>query len=80
MNPVPLEVIDMYCEVHERPKTMDCEICGKPLCKQCAEFVEGGWLCPDCARQERQVALQRFDPMYREPATVAGTSNVYIDE
>ena len=35
----------MYCEVHERPKDMDCEICRKPLCKECAEFVEGGWLC-----------------------------------
>ncbi|MGD9139908.1 MAG: hypothetical protein PVJ42_00045 [bacterium] len=70
----------MYCEVHERPKTMDCEICGKPLCKQCAEFVEGGWLCPECVRQERQAVLQRFDPLHRETAAVGSASYAHTDE
>jgi hypothetical protein len=80
MNPVPLEVIDMYCEVHELPKTMDCEICGTPLCRKCAEFVEGGWLCHACARKERHSVLVRFDPHYRELVAGGDVSTALLEE
>lgn len=79
MDPVPLEVFDMYCEVHELPRSMDCEICGTPLCKECAEFVEGGWLCHSCARRERHAVLIRFDPHYRE-VSAGSTSHTYVEE
>jgi hypothetical protein len=80
MDPVPLEVYNMYCEVHERPKDMDCEICSMPLCKECAEFVEGGWLCHDCARRERHAVLIQFDPYRRELAAVGSSSTALLNE
>lgn len=80
MNPVPLEVFDMYCEVHERPKSMDCDICGMPLCKECAEFVEGGWLCHTCARRERHAVLVQFDHHYRDLAVVGDSCTALIEE
>lgn len=73
MDPVPLEVCDMYCETHGRPRDMDCEICGNPLCKDCAEFVEGGWLCHACAKRERHAVLIQLDH-HRELASVGSSS------
>jgi len=70
----------MYCEVHERPKSMDCDICGMPLCKECAEFVEGGWLCHACARRERHAVLVQFDPHYRDLAVVGDSCAAPVEE
>ena len=70
----------MYCEVHERPKDLDCDICGMPLCKECAEFVEGGWLCHDCARRERHAVLFQFDAHYREMAAAGGSAHSVLEE
>ncbi len=63
----------MYCETHGRPRDMDCEICGNPLCKDCAEFVEGGWLCHICAKRERHAVLIQLDH-HRELASVGSSS------
>lgn len=70
----------MYCEIHERPKDMDCEICGIPLCKECAEFVEGGWLCHSCAKRERHTVLVQLDPYSNGLAVVGSTSHVPMEE
>ena len=65
----------MYCEIHERPKDMDCGICGKPLCKECAEYVEGAWLCHACAQKERHAVLTFFDLQRRDVVPVGDSSH-----
>ena len=53
---------------------------GLPLCKECAEFVEGGWLCHTCARKERHAVLVQFDPHYSELTAVGDSCTSLIEE
>jgi hypothetical protein len=61
------EVVDsdvqLYCYRHpNRPTSLRCYKCNKPICSECTEKTPVGYLCPDCHR-EAEDAFYNANPL-----------------
>ncbi|MFN2191506.1 MAG: hypothetical protein ACK2U0_07710 [Candidatus Promineifilaceae bacterium] len=44
--------VQLYCYRHpNRPTSLRCYKCNKPICSECTEKTPVGYLCPDCHRE-----------------------------
>lgn len=48
----------LYCYIHpNRPTTLRCNRCDRPICAECAIRTPTGYRCPECVKQQQK----RFD-------------------
>ena len=45
----------LYCYIHpNRPTTLRCNRCERPICAECAIRTPTGYRCPECVRQQQK--------------------------
>ncbi len=45
----------LYCYIHpNRPTTLRCNRCDRPICAECAIRTPTGYRCPECVRQQQK--------------------------
>ena len=66
------EEVTLYCYYHpDRPTTLRCNKCGKPICTQCAIRTPVGYRCPDCVREQQDKFYTATGSDILKGATVA---------
>ncbi len=62
----------LYCYYHpDRPTTLRCNKCGKPICTECAIRTPVGYRCPDCVREQQDKFYTATSSDILKGATVA---------
>ncbi|HTP02188.1 MAG TPA: B-box zinc finger protein [Anaerolineales bacterium] len=49
------QVETLYCYIHpNRPTTLRCNRCNRPICTECAIRTPTGYRCPECVREQQK--------------------------
>ncbi len=55
MDPQMTQSDTLYCYIHpNRPTSLRCNRCNRPICAQCAIRTPTGYRCPECVKEQQK--------------------------